>query len=67
MHVDVSTDDGWMHKAVQLGDRVHIIEEIQLFRESQPINNLIISQKQVQTAEYIKQYTANNTINSLCI
>ncbi|XP_062859798.1 semaphorin-4G [Trichomycterus rosablanca] len=42
----IGTDDGWMHKAVELGDRVHIIEELQLFRESQPINNMIISQKQ---------------------
>ncbi|KAI5623331.1 semaphorin-4G, partial [Silurus asotus] len=40
------TDDGWMHKAVQLGDRVHIIEELQLFKESQPIKNMVISYKQ---------------------
>lgn len=46
--IDVRTDDGWMHKAVQLGDRVHIIEELQLFKEPQPINNMVISYKQVK-------------------
>ncbi|XP_026996305.2 semaphorin-4G [Tachysurus fulvidraco] len=40
------TDDGWMHKAVQIGNQVHIIEELQLFKESQPINNMVISYKQ---------------------
>ncbi|TSK14773.1 Semaphorin-4G [Bagarius yarrelli] len=40
------TDHGWMHKAVQLGDKVHIIEELQLFEEPQPINSIVISNKQ---------------------
>lgn len=48
MCTDVRTDDGWMHKAVQLGDRVHIIEELQLFKEPQPINTMVISYKQVR-------------------
>lgn len=46
--IDVRTDDGWMHKSVQLRDRVHIIEELQLFNEPEPINNMVISYKQVQ-------------------
>lgn len=48
MCIDVRTDDGWMHKSVQLRDRVHIIEELQLFNEPEPINNMVISYKQVQ-------------------
>ncbi|XP_066520970.1 semaphorin-4G [Hoplias malabaricus] len=42
----IGTDEGWLHKAVEIGDRVHIIEELQLFKESQPINNMVISHKQ---------------------
>lgn len=48
MCIDVRTDDGWIHKAVQIGNQVHIIEELQLFKEPQPINNMVISYKQVQ-------------------
>ncbi|KAL6475393.1 hypothetical protein MHYP_G00164330 [Metynnis hypsauchen] len=42
----IGTDEGWLHRAVEIGDRVHIIEELQLFKESQPINNMVISHKQ---------------------
>uniref|UniRef100_A0A8B9H3N2 Semaphorin 4G n=1 Tax=Astyanax mexicanus TaxID=7994 RepID=A0A8B9H3N2_ASTMX len=42
----MGTDDGWLHKAVEIGDRVHIIEELQLFEGSQRINNMVISRKQ---------------------
>lgn len=49
-----SPDEGWLHRAVKIRDRVHIIEELQLFEEKQPINNMVISQKQVA------RYTPNN-------
>uniref|UniRef100_A0A672N6W4 Semaphorin 4G n=1 Tax=Sinocyclocheilus grahami TaxID=75366 RepID=A0A672N6W4_SINGR len=42
----IGTDEGWLHRAVKIGDHVHIIEELQLFEEKQPINNMVISQKQ---------------------
>ncbi|XP_042591780.1 semaphorin-4G-like isoform X1 [Cyprinus carpio] len=42
----IGTDEGWLHRAVKISDRVHIIEELQLFEEKQPINNMVISQKQ---------------------
>uniref|UniRef100_A0A8C1ZHL5 Sema domain-containing protein n=1 Tax=Cyprinus carpio TaxID=7962 RepID=A0A8C1ZHL5_CYPCA len=42
----IGTDEGWLHRAVKIRDRVHIIEELQLFEEKQPINNMVISQKQ---------------------
>lgn len=54
MCICVRTDDGWMHKAVQLGDQVHIIEELQLYKEPQPINNMVISYKQVQFSLTLK-------------
>lgn len=42
----IGTDEGWLHRAVKIRAIVHIIEEVQLFEEKQPINNLVISQKQ---------------------
>ncbi|XP_041125017.1 semaphorin-4G-like [Polyodon spathula] len=42
----IGTDDGWLHKALEIGSKVHIIEEMQLFEEPQPIENLVISQQQ---------------------
>lgn len=42
----IGTDEGWLHRAVKIRDHVHIIDELQLFEEKQPINNLVISQRQ---------------------
>lgn len=51
-------DEGWLHKAVDIKGQLHIIEELQLFEEPQPVNNLLISDKQVvtdaQTATFIR-------------
>ncbi|XP_023571247.1 semaphorin-4G isoform X1 [Octodon degus] len=42
----LGTADGWIHKAVVLGPGVHIIEETQVFREPQSVDNLVISPRQ---------------------
>uniref|UniRef100_I3KQ36 Semaphorin 4G n=1 Tax=Oreochromis niloticus TaxID=8128 RepID=I3KQ36_ORENI len=42
----MGTDEGWLHKAVDIKGQLHIIEELQLFEEPQPVNNLLISDKQ---------------------
>lgn len=55
-NVCLSPDDGWLHRAVNIRGRMHIIEEMQLFGEKQPINNLVISQKQVAHNAPLKQY-----------
>uniref|UniRef100_A0A2K5DZK8 Semaphorin 4G n=1 Tax=Aotus nancymaae TaxID=37293 RepID=A0A2K5DZK8_AOTNA len=39
----LGTADGWIHKAVVLGSGMHIIEETQVFREAQSVENLVIS------------------------
>lgn len=39
--------DGWIHKAVVLGSGMHIIEETQVFKEPQSVDNLVISPTQV--------------------
>ncbi|XP_063077626.1 semaphorin-4G [Engraulis encrasicolus] len=40
------TDEGWLHRAVELEDHVHIVEELQLFRVPQQIYSMVISQSQ---------------------
>ena len=41
------SDEGWLHKAVEIEGQLHIIEELQLFEEPQPVTALLISAKQV--------------------
>ncbi|XP_047382241.1 semaphorin-4D isoform X3 [Sciurus carolinensis] len=41
----VSTDRGALHKAVSLESEVHIIEETQLFPDSEPVQTLLLSSK----------------------
>ncbi|KAM5136371.1 semaphorin-4D isoform 2-T8 [Callospermophilus lateralis] len=41
----VSTDRGALHKAVSLENDVHVIEETQLFQDSEPIQTLLLSSK----------------------
>lgn len=40
------SDQGWLHKAVDIGGQLHIIEELQAFQQ-EPINNVAISEEQV--------------------
>uniref|UniRef100_A0A8C6ZH46 Semaphorin 4G n=1 Tax=Nothoprocta perdicaria TaxID=30464 RepID=A0A8C6ZH46_NOTPE len=42
----MGTADGWIHKAVVLDAGVHIIEELQVFPEPQPVESLVISRTQ---------------------
>uniref|UniRef100_A0A3P8VS86 Semaphorin 4G n=1 Tax=Cynoglossus semilaevis TaxID=244447 RepID=A0A3P8VS86_CYNSE len=39
----LGTDDGWLHRAVDIAGEVHIIEELQLFDKPQPISTMVIS------------------------
>ncbi|NP_001365249.1 semaphorin-4D isoform X2 [Mus musculus] len=41
----ISTDRGALHKAVILTKEVHVIEETQLFRDSEPVLTLLLSSK----------------------
>ncbi|XP_059035957.1 semaphorin-4B [Mustela lutreola] len=38
----LGTGDGRLHKAVSVGSRVHIIEELQIFPHGQPVQNLLL-------------------------
>nr|XP_033799194.1 semaphorin-4G [Geotrypetes seraphini] len=42
----IGTGDGWIHKAVVVKSIVHIIEEVQVFKNPQPVENLVISKRQ---------------------
>lgn len=43
------SDEGWLHKAVEVEGHLHIIEELQLFDDPQPVDSLVISAKQVKS------------------
>uniref|UniRef100_A0A7N8WKV9 Sema domain-containing protein n=1 Tax=Mastacembelus armatus TaxID=205130 RepID=A0A7N8WKV9_9TELE len=42
----LGTDDGWLHRAVDIGGEMHIMEELQLFDKPQPIESMVISSAQ---------------------
>ncbi|XP_048471781.1 sema domain, immunoglobulin domain (Ig), transmembrane domain (TM) and short cytoplasmic domain, (semaphorin) 4Ba isoform X1 [Rhincodon typus] len=42
----LGTENGILHKAIKVNHKVHIIEEITLFAEPQPVQNLILDSKQ---------------------
>ncbi|KAM9424340.1 semaphorin-4G [Pholidichthys leucotaenia] len=39
----LGTDDGWLHRAVDIDGEMHIIEELQMFDTPQPIESMVIS------------------------
>uniref|UniRef100_A0A4W6C5C0 Semaphorin 4G n=1 Tax=Lates calcarifer TaxID=8187 RepID=A0A4W6C5C0_LATCA len=39
----LGTDDGWLHRAVDIDGETHIIEELQVFDKPQPIESMVIS------------------------
>uniref|UniRef100_UPI00398ECE1A semaphorin-4C isoform X2 n=1 Tax=Pristiophorus japonicus TaxID=55135 RepID=UPI00398ECE1A len=41
----IGTGAGWLHKAIMIGSQMHIIEELQLFEEPQPVESLAISKR----------------------
>lgn len=43
------SDRGALHKAVNLENEVHIIEETQLFEDSEPVQTLLLSSKKVKS------------------
>nr|XP_054605311.1 semaphorin-4G isoform X1 [Nothobranchius furzeri]XP_054605312.1 semaphorin-4G isoform X1 [Nothobranchius furzeri] len=42
----LGTDDGWLHRAVDVDGQMHIIEELQIFDKPQPVENMVISRAQ---------------------
>uniref|UniRef100_A0A8C1SH50 Semaphorin 4G n=1 Tax=Cyprinus carpio TaxID=7962 RepID=A0A8C1SH50_CYPCA len=43
----IGTDEGWLQRAVKVDGQLHIIEELQLFEKPQPVESIIISEKQM--------------------
>nr|XP_042134414.1 semaphorin-4D isoform X2 [Peromyscus maniculatus bairdii]XP_042134415.1 semaphorin-4D isoform X2 [Peromyscus maniculatus bairdii] len=48
----ISTDRGALHKAVILGKEVHVVEETQLFQDSEPVQTLLLSSKKGRRSVY---------------
>ncbi|KAL2302863.1 hypothetical protein Nmel_010316 [Mimus melanotis] len=47
----MGTGDGWIHKAVVVNSGIHIVEEVQVFRDLQPVESLVISH--IQKSLYV--------------
>ncbi|KAI5606805.1 semaphorin-4G, partial [Silurus asotus] len=43
----IGTDQGWLQRGVEVKGQLHIIEELQLFEDPQPVDSIVISQKQM--------------------
>ncbi|XP_068776886.1 semaphorin-4C isoform X2 [Struthio camelus] len=39
----IGTGDGWVHKALNLGTHVHLVEELQVFEPAQPVESLVLA------------------------
>ncbi|XP_039943686.1 semaphorin-4C [Hirundo rustica] len=39
----IGTGDGWVHKALDLGSRIHLVEELQVFEPAQPVESLVLA------------------------
>uniref|UniRef100_A0A8C2ZD26 Semaphorin 4G n=1 Tax=Cyclopterus lumpus TaxID=8103 RepID=A0A8C2ZD26_CYCLU len=48
----LGTDDGWLHRAVDIGGEMHIVEELQLFDKAQPIMSMVISSRSVYVGSH---------------
>lgn len=51
-------DDGWLHRAVDIDGEVHIMEELQLFEQAQPVESMAASSSLVSAAELMKGFFA---------
>lgn len=40
--------DGWVHKALNLGSHVHLVEELQVFEPAQPVESLVLAGRKVR-------------------
>ncbi|XP_076831390.1 semaphorin-4G [Brachyhypopomus gauderio] len=43
----IGTDEGWLQRAVEVNGALHIIEELQLFDQPQPVDSIVVSPKQM--------------------
>ncbi|KAM4756234.1 semaphorin-4C isoform 2-T2 [Cyanocitta cristata] len=39
----IGTGDGWVHKALDLGTHIHLVEELQVFEPAQPVESLALA------------------------
>ncbi|KAM4756235.1 semaphorin-4C isoform 3-T3 [Cyanocitta cristata] len=46
----IGTGDGWVHKALDLGTHIHLVEELQVFEPAQPVESLALAGTKVSGA-----------------
>ncbi|XP_062927181.1 semaphorin-4D-like [Mobula hypostoma] len=45
----IGTDNGWIHKVVSSGASTHIVEEIRLYEDLQPVESLVLARAQSES------------------
>lgn len=50
-HIVSFLDDGRLHKAINVNNKMHIIEEMVLFRDAQPVQHIELDTEKVQYNE----------------
>lgn len=50
-------DDGRLHKAININKKMHIIEEMVLFRDSQPVQHIELDTEKVQKNAALERKT----------
>lgn len=63
LYLIFSSDDGWLHRAVDIDGEMHIIEELQLFDKPQPIESMVISSALV--CIHVCRVIQNESLSSL--
>uniref|UniRef100_A0A672H3Z1 Sema domain-containing protein n=1 Tax=Salarias fasciatus TaxID=181472 RepID=A0A672H3Z1_SALFA len=53
----LGTDDGWLHRAVEVDGEMHIIEELQMFNEPQGVNVVMTLFSPLQRSVYVGSHS----------
>lgn len=48
-------DDGRLHKAINVNNKMHIIEEMALFRDSQPVQHIELDTEKVRVESAVRE------------
>lgn len=57
-HIVSFLDDGRLHKAINVNNKMHIIEEMVLFRDAQPVQHIELDTEKVQSSGVLGEKTS---------
>uniref|UniRef100_A0A3P9D6U4 Sema domain-containing protein n=1 Tax=Maylandia zebra TaxID=106582 RepID=A0A3P9D6U4_9CICH len=63
----IGTDDGRLHKAINVNKKMHIIEEMVLFRDSQPVQHIELDTEKVHVVFGKKTRTLDENSNPVSV